>query len=85
MHALRLSVHVGVGGVKSPGRAHDPEGARKIVISFKTSTCGVVVVVIRHKFPLVRHMGSQSGRVRMDANYSTGAKKTPVYIATRRC
>ncbi len=36
-HDLRLNAHLGAGGAMSTERIHDPEGAKKVILSFKTS------------------------------------------------
>ena len=40
----RISTHLGAGGIMTPGRIQDPEGAKIMVISFKTSAGEIMAV-----------------------------------------
>jgi hypothetical protein len=39
-----INIHLGEGGVMTPGRIQDPEGAKAMVISFKTTPGAILVV-----------------------------------------
>ena len=47
--SMALNNHMGAKGAMSPGRVQDPEGAKIIVLGYKTAA-GAVTSVIKHKF-----------------------------------
>jgi hypothetical protein len=49
---LRINSHLGAGGVMSPGRIQDLEGANTVLISFKT-TARTVAAVHRQTYTIV--------------------------------
>ena len=49
---LRINSHLGAGGVMTPGRIQDPEGAKTAIISFKTAA-GSIAAIHRQTFKIV--------------------------------
>jgi hypothetical protein len=57
----------------TPGRIHDPEGAKTVVVSFKTAT-GAILAVQRKTYKIVSFRDINSGRLRVDTVTTTGGK-----------
>jgi len=57
----------------TPGRIQDPEGAKTVVVSFKTAA-GAILVVQRQTFKIVSFMDTNSGRLRVDTAATTGGR-----------
>ena len=80
---------MGAEGAMSPGRVHDPAGAKIIVLSYKT-VAGAVASVIKHRFVITCFTEAETGRLRLDPVLTTGrttgaqpgAKKILIYDAT---
>ena len=70
----RINSHLGAAGVMTPGRIQDPEGAKTVVISFKTAA-GAILVVQRHAYEIVCFKDNDSGRLRVDTTPIIGGKK----------
>ena len=49
-----LDKHLGAEGAMSPGRVHDPEGAKRLVIIY-ASAAGATFVVVKRKFQITRY------------------------------
>jgi hypothetical protein len=83
-----MNKHLGAEGAMSPGRVQGPEGAKTIVLSYKT-TAGAVASVIKHKLLLTCYTNEHTGRRRLDAALTSGktaraqhgAKKKLIYDA----
>jgi len=58
----------------STGRIHDPEGAKTLILSFKTAT-GAALAISRQNIKLVCFADVTTGRLRVDADASTGGKQ----------
>ncbi len=59
-----------------PGRIQDPEGAKAIVITFKTTT-GAIAAIQRHTLRFVYFVDKESGRLMTDTTATTGGKQNP--------
>ena len=57
-----------------PGRVHDPEEAKHIVISYKT-TEGTISAVDMHMYKIVNHVDPASGRLQVDQAAIAGGKQ----------
>jgi len=71
---LRLNTHLGARGAMSTGRIQDPEGAKTTILSFKTSA-GAALVISRQNIKLVCFTDLTTGRLRVDADATTGGKQ----------
>ena len=49
---MRINGHLGAGGVMTPGRIQDPEGAKTVVMSFK-SAAGTVATIHKQTYKIV--------------------------------
>jgi len=58
----------------TPGRIQDPEGAKNVIISFKTSA-EVVASIHRQTFRLVCFKDTSGGRLRVDTHATSGGKQ----------
>jgi hypothetical protein len=58
----------------TPGRIKDPEGAKTVVVSFKTAT-GAILAVHRQTYKIVSFRDINSGRLRVDTAATTGGKQ----------
>ena len=70
---LSLNHHPGARGIMSPGSIQDPEGARTLVISFRTAA-GAATAVLRQKFTLICYTDPGTGRLRLDRSLTSGAR-----------
>ncbi len=61
----RINTHLCAGGVRTPGRIQDPEGANIMVISFKT-TAGAILAVQRQTYKILCFRDATSGRLKVD-------------------
>jgi hypothetical protein len=57
----------------TPGRAHNPEGAKHIVVSYKAAD-GAILAVARHMYKIVCYADSVSGRLQVDQAATVGGK-----------
>jgi len=73
---LRINDHLGAGGVMTPGKIQDPEGAKIVVISLKT-TAGVVAAIHKHAYKIVCFGDSVSGILHVDTTATAGGKHDP--------
>jgi hypothetical protein len=55
----------------SPGRVHDPEGAKTLVISY-TSTTGATTTVIKRRFQITCYTEPETRRLRVDPALTVG-------------
>jgi hypothetical protein len=86
---MALNKHMGAEGAMSPRRVHDPEGAKIIVLSYKTAA-GALASVIKHMFVITCFTEAETGRMRLDLALTVGratgaqpgAKKILIYDAT---
>jgi hypothetical protein len=62
---LRLNAHLGAGRIMTPGRIQDPEGAKTIVVSFKTAA-GAIATIHRQTLRFVCYSDTISGRLKID-------------------
>ena len=60
----------------TPGRIHDPEGAKTAIISFKTAA-GAVSTIHRQTYKIVCFRDATGGRLRVDTAATTGGKQDP--------
>jgi len=67
---LRINAHLGAGGVMTPGRTQDPEEAKTVVTSFKT-TAGAVVAIHKQPYKIVRFSDAVGGRLRVGTAATT--------------
>ncbi len=58
----RINTHLGAGGVMTPGRIQEPEGAETMVISFKT-TRGAILAVHCKTYEIVFFRDATTGRL----------------------
>ena len=58
------------------GRIQDPEGAKTIVVSFKT-TAGAIATIQRQTLRFVCYNGTVSGRLKIDMAATTGGRQNP--------
>jgi len=68
---LDMNKYLGAEEAMSPGRVQNPEGAKTIVLSYKT-TAGVVATVVKHRFLLTCYTEEHTGRLRLDATLTSG-------------
>jgi uncharacterized protein (DUF1330 family) len=73
---LRINGHLGAGGVMTPGRIQDPEGAKIVVISFKTAA-GAVATIHKQTYKIVCSRGTTGGRLRVRTTATSGRKQDP--------
>ncbi len=71
---IRISTHLGAAGVMTPGRIQDPEGAKTVVVSFKTAA-GAILAVQRQAYKIVCFRDIDSGRLRVDTSATIGGKQ----------
>ena len=71
---MRLNTHLGAGRAMSTGRIHDPEGAKTLILSFKTAT-GAALAISRQNIKLVCFADVTTGRLRVDADATAGEKQ----------
>ena len=71
----RINSHLGADGELTPGRVHDPEEVKTVVVSFKTSTTGAILVVQRQTYKIVYFRDRDNGRLRVDTIATVGAKQ----------
>jgi hypothetical protein len=72
----RINTHLGVGGAMTPGRIQDPEGAKIMVIFFKT-TPGAILAIQRPTYKIVCFKDTISGRLKVDLDATAGGKQNP--------
>jgi hypothetical protein len=58
------------------GRIQDPEGAKIMVISFKTAP-GAILDVQRQTYKIVCFRDATNGRLKVDMDATTGGKQNP--------
>ncbi len=73
---MRINSHLGVGGVMTPGRIQYPEGAKTVIISFKTSE-GAIALIHMQTYKIACFKDATRGRLRMDAAATVGGKQDP--------
>ncbi len=71
---LRLNTHLGAGGAITQGRIQDPEGAKIIVISFKSATRSIAVTH-RQTLKFVCFADTDSGRLVTNTTAIVGGKQ----------
>jgi hypothetical protein len=71
---IRINKHLGADGVMMPGRNQDPEGAKTVVVSFKTAA-GAIIAVQRQTFKIVCFKDMDNGRLRVDTAATIGGKQ----------
>jgi len=69
-----INTHLGADGVMTPGRVQDPEGAKIVVVSFKTAA-GAIIAVQRQTLKIVCFRDVDNGRLRVDTATTTGGKQ----------
>ena len=60
----------------TPCKIKDPEGAKTLVISFKTAT-GAVEAIHKETYKIVCFGDAAGGRLRVDATATVGGKQDP--------
>ena len=70
----RINTHLGAVGVMTPSRIQDPEGAKTVVVSFKTAA-GAIIAVQRQTFKIVCFRDPDNGRLRVDTSATIGEKQ----------
>ena len=73
---LRVNTHLEAGGLMTPGRIQDPEGAKNVIISFKT-TAGAEAAIHRQTFKIGCFKDTPRGRLRVDTQATSGGKHDP--------
>jgi hypothetical protein len=73
---MRINSHLGAGGVMTPGRIQDPEGAKTVIISFKTAARTIAAIHMQ-TYTIVCFKDAAGGRLRVDAAATTGGKQDP--------
>jgi hypothetical protein len=68
-----INFHIGAIGVMTPGRIHDPEGAKIVVVSFKTAA-GAILADQRHTYKIVCFKDNDNGRLKVDTAATIGGK-----------
>ena len=58
----------------TPGRIQDPEGAKTIVVSFKTAA-GAILAVQRRTYKIVCFRDIDNGRLKVDTSTTIGGKQ----------
>jgi len=71
---LSLNTHLGAGGAMSTGRVQDPEGAKTIILSYKTAA-GAVTTISRQNLKIVCFGDTHTGRLRVDTHTTAGGKQ----------
>ena len=66
-----INSHLGAAGVMTPGKIHDPEGAKTYVVSFKTAA-GAILAVQRHTYKIVKFRDITSERLIVDTAATIG-------------
>ena len=66
----KINTHLEAGGVMTPGRIQDPEGAKSMVISFKT-TPRAILAVHRHHYKIVFFRDAINVRLKVDLDATT--------------
>ena len=66
----------------TPSRIQDPEGAKTIVVSFKTAA-GAIAAIQRHTLRFVCYSDITSERLKIDGTTTAGGKHNP-YLHGRR-
>ena len=85
-HYLGLNNHLGADGAMSPGRVQDPEGAKKITLSYNTPA-GAIAAITKRRFLITCYTEHDTSRLRLDpaltsgttAGARSGAKKILIY------
>jgi hypothetical protein len=67
----------------STGRIKDPEGAKTVIMSFKT-VAGAALAISRYNIKLVYFADVTTGRLRVDADATTGGKHDIITQRRRR-
>ena len=73
---LRLNAHLGAGGVMTPCKIQDPEGAKTIVVSFKTAA-GAIAAIQRQTLRFVCNSDTTNGRLKIDMASTARGKHNP--------
>ena len=60
--------------VMTPGRIHDPEGAKAVVVSFKT-VAGAILALHRQTYKIMCFRDIDSGRLRVGTTTTVGEKQ----------
>ena len=68
-----INSHLEADGDMPPGRIQDPEGAKIVVVSFKTVT-GVILAIQRHTYKIVCFRDTDNGRLRVDTTTTIDEK-----------
>ena len=71
---LRLNAHLGAGGVITPGRIQDHEGAKTIVVPFETAS-GAITTIQRQTLRFVCFNDIDSDMLMIDIAATAGGKK----------
>jgi hypothetical protein len=61
---MRIKSHLEAGGVMTPGRIHDPEGAKTVLISFKSAT-GAILAAKRQTYIIICFSDTVNGRLKV--------------------
>ena len=70
----RINSHLGAAGVMKPDRIQNPEGAKTVVVYFKTAA-GAILVVHRQTYKIVSFKDNDNGRLRVDTSATIGGKQ----------
>jgi len=71
---FRINKHLGAYGVMTPCRIQDPEGAKTVAVSFKT-TAGAIIAVHRQTSKIFCFRNMDNGRLRVDTAAIIGGKQ----------
>jgi hypothetical protein len=89
VRSLALNTHMGVERALSKRRLQDPEGAKLVVLNYKT-TAGAADAILKHKFQITGYAKTYTKRLRIDlaltsgdmAGVHSGAPKKLIYTAS---
>jgi hypothetical protein len=73
---LRINKHLGAGGAMTPRRIQDPEGAKTIVVSYKTSA-GAAAAVSRQHFKIACSTDPKTGMLKVNKDTTLGGGAYP--------
>ncbi len=68
---MRFNRHLGADGLMTPGRAQDSEGAKTLVVSFRTAA-GAVAAISKHRFQIICAKNEDTRRLKVDFQLTEG-------------
>ena len=79
---LSLDIHLGARGAMSTGRVQGPEGAKIIILSYKT-TAGAAIAIHMQNLKIICFTNIHTGRLRVYKHATTGGKQDPTMQSRR--